>query len=65
MNRNIEELNNTDFLSIEFNSNPVIKSVKKKLSVLGVFLSEKFLTAQLWFQFIDYVGIAREFIRAE
>ena len=60
-----EELNNTDFLSIEFNSNPVIKSVKEKLSALGVFLREKSLTAQLWFQFIDYAGIAKEFIRAE
>ena len=60
-----EELNNTDFLSIEFNSNPVIKSVKEKLSALGIFLREKSLTAQLWFQFIDYAGIAKEFIRAE
>ena len=35
-----EERNDTDFLSIEFDSNLVIKSVKDKLSALSVFLSE-------------------------
>ena len=60
-----EELNDTDFLSIEFYSNPVIKSVKEKVSGLRVFLSEKFLTAQPWFQLIDLVGIAKEFVKAE
>ena len=60
-----EELNETDFRSIEFNPNPVIKSVKKKLSALRVSLSEKSPTAQLLFQFIHYVGIAEEFVRAE
>ena len=60
-----EEINDTDFLSFEFGSNPVLKSVKEKLSTLRVFLSEKHLTAQLWFQFMNYVGIANKSVRAE
>ena len=60
-----EELNDTDLLSIEFYSNPVIKSVKEKVSGLRVFLSEKFLIAQSWFQLIDHVGIAKEYVKAE
>ena len=51
MTETYEELNSTDFLSIEFDLNPMIKRVKEKLSALRVFLSEKSLTAQLWFQF--------------
>ena len=48
-----QELNDGDFLSVEFNSNPVIKSVKEKVSALRVFVSEKSRTTQLWFQFIN------------
>ena len=44
MTEKYEELNDTDFLSIEFDSNPMIKSVKEKVSTFRVFLS-----AQLWF----------------
>lgn len=51
MTETYEELNNTDLLSIEFDLNPMVKRVKEKLSALRVFLSEKSLTAQLWFQF--------------
>ena len=48
-----QELNDGDFLYVEFNSNPVIKSVKEKVSALRVFVSEKSRTTQLWFQFIN------------
>ena len=44
MTEKYEELNDTDFLSIKFDSNPMIKSVKEKVSTFRVFLS-----AQLWF----------------
>ena len=58
MTKMYEELNDTDFLTIEFDSNPVIKSIKEKISALRVSLSEKFKRAQLWFEF-SYVGIAK------
>lgn len=58
MTKIYEELNDTDFLTIEFDSNPVIKTIKEKVSALRVSLSEKFQRAQLWFQF-SYVGIAK------
>ena len=60
MTEKYEELIDTDFLSIKFDSNPMIKSVKEKVSTFRVFLS-----AQLWFQFIDYVGIGKDFVRTE
>ena len=60
MTEKYEELNDTDFLSIESDSNPMIKSVEEKVSTFRVFLS-----AQLWFQFIDYVGMGKDFVRTE
>ena len=47
MTKMYEELNDTDFLTIEFDSNPVIKSIKEKISAMRVSLSEKFKRAQL------------------
>ena len=59
------QISNTDLFADRFNSSRIIAKFKDKISILKEILIDSSCTAKMWLQYMNYVSIIKEFVRAE